>query len=76
MCTIELKKSVGCPRKTQIIHDLPSRITFKRHYNITTVLDNKLHQSIKAEVLHNISSQTRCSKLTKLKFSVTTIIVE
>jgi hypothetical protein len=37
-----------------------------RYYNS---LYNKLHQSKCAEVLHNISLQTICSKLTNLKFS-------
>jgi hypothetical protein len=32
-------------------------------------LYNKLHQSTSVEVLHNISSQTRCFKLTNHKFS-------
>jgi hypothetical protein len=33
------------------------------------ILYNKLHQSRSAKVLHNISLQTICSKLTNLKFS-------
>jgi hypothetical protein len=37
MCTTELKKSVGCPWETWIIHDLPNRITLQRHCSITTV---------------------------------------
>jgi hypothetical protein len=69
MCTTELKKSVGCPRETRIIHDLLSRITFQRYYSITTNLYNKLYQSKSTKVLHNISLQTLCSKLTNLKFS-------
>jgi hypothetical protein len=73
MCTTELKKSVGCPRETRIIHEQDHISEALQYYNS---LYNKLHQSTKAEVLHNISTQTRCSKLTKLKFSVTTIIVE
>jgi hypothetical protein len=36
-----------------------------QYYNI---LYNKLYQSRSAEVLHNISLQTLCSKLTNLKF--------
>jgi hypothetical protein len=37
-----------------------------QYYNI---LYNKLHQSKSAEVLHNISLQTLCSKLINLKFN-------
>jgi hypothetical protein len=68
MCTTELKKFVGCPRETRIIHDLPSKITFQSNYSIITVYIINYIKVKKAKVLHNISSQTRCSKLIKLKF--------
>jgi hypothetical protein len=50
------------PRSSEQDHILEAL----QYYNI---LYNKLHQSRSAEVLHNISLQTLCSRFTNLKFS-------
>jgi hypothetical protein len=50
------------PRSSEQDHILET----SQYYNI---LYNKLDQSNSAKVLHNISLQTLCSKLTNLKFS-------
>jgi hypothetical protein len=69
MCTIELKKvcrvSSGNPNHLRFFEqDHISEAS--QYYNI---LYNKLHQSKRTKVLHNISLQTLCSKLINLKFS-------
>jgi hypothetical protein len=69
MCTTELKKSIECPRETQIIHDSSKQDHITKALQYYNSLYNKLHQSKRVEVLHIIIYKPFVSNLANLKFS-------